>query len=156
MYAILLLVALLHAPSWHVREAASTALHTHRHAAAPYLIACESSPCPEVRMRAGRILAVSRAERLRGFLALWQPTPYIDSLPRDFPGYNDIIAHYRSIAWELDDGPGDVGMWKNDRRAGRLFLTAAFLGGDSEELRRLADRMAARSAVWDKFQRWPD
>ncbi len=88
------LLSLLGSDSWQMREAAADALVRLGPAAVLHLELAAASPDPEIRSRAERLLLPWYRAWLEQTLAQLPLLPYIDALPRDWPGRAGIIGAY--------------------------------------------------------------
>jgi hypothetical protein len=159
---LLLLLRLLAVPAsaaeqlgsddWPTRERAGATLAALGPLAVPALQRAARSPDGEVRQRAVALLAqrrVSRVDRLtaaafaRLCAAGFADWPWVDSLPRDYPGRDAVIGRYLRQAREAGAACGSPD-FPEYRQATRLLVRDRFAGGATEaDVATLLLRMAA-------------
>lgn len=112
-------------------------------------LACKS-PDPEIRYSANRLEEI-RLQLLFDRFLLWVKLqnggriPWLDMLPLDYPGRDQVIAHYLDLARGYTKGEYEI--WQDYREATRLFLIDKFT--ENHQLYQLIRLMVERERKWD-------
>lgn len=157
---VLLLIAQLGDDSFSVRQDASAQLASLGTPAHRLLMSAKlTSDDPEVRHRAGGILEDWRSAYRPTKRAI---TPWLDSLPDDYPDKQAILTRMLKEArggvdWSGYDYDSEVQDWPIYRTATDLFVDQLIAAGRSKkEIIRLLDLMADREARYWKMRNRED
>lgn len=158
---VLLLIAQLGDDSFLIRQNASARLaDLGRPAHRLLMVAKITSDDPEVRYRAGGILEDWRSSyrpTKKGVL-----TPWLDSLPDDYPDKQAIVSRLvrearGGVDWSGYDYDSEVQDWPVYRTATDLFVDHLIAAGKSKkDIIRLLDLMAEREARYWKMRNRED
>ena len=145
-WASLLLALLLGNQSFPVREASELALRGLGILVWPVLERMQTTD-PEVRLRVERLLLVQRTAWLERHLAARSPLPWLDALPRDWPGRQELVDDY--VVHDHNEADGDYHDRIAYREATRQFLRDRVAGGMTpRQVLDLVASMERRYSLW--------
>lgn len=156
VYAIL--IVQLGSPSFSTRERASEVLAA-QYPALPQLVLALKSPDPEVAARAQRLVDRHRTTLADYWIACQGPLPWMDSMPRDFSSWDDLMSHYIGAARLTVADPNhhagpDFPVY---REATRLWLHQQIVSGeDTAGLARVLRMMRERCLRWQKIGQYDE